>query len=97
MSHRKRNKAARHDAAHSLNEELAETVTPRMWAQAATNDVVRVRILDAILVIVGKQVIMWLDLKHTDEVRTVMGQDADGTPNGKDYTERRKVTEWQRR
>lgn len=94
MSHRKQLERNRHDAAHALDEELA--VSPKRWARAATNDEVRIDILDAILVIVGKQVVMWMDARHTEEKRSVMGQDSDGTPNGKDYTERRMVTDWQR-
>ncbi len=30
-----------------------------------------------------------------DQVRSVMGQNDDGTPNGEDYIERRYVTEWE--
>ncbi len=29
-----------------------------------------------------------------DQVRSVMGQNDDGTPNGEDYIERRVVSEW---
>lgn len=32
--------------------------------------------------------------KVYEQIRSVMGQDDDGTPNGKDYTEARYVTEW---